>query len=197
MKIQSRTPSPDTIFLYTCELATLAANSEECCIVVENAVISATKQVKELLGACTTNVEERCHVKVIQSSNELLSATQVTQTSNELLSAARMKKKEVEKKSSKRKIGFLERQHKRKRKTPSATAARKEREDCSISQQGEKENIPSQTSSVKKVVSKKSAKKTKPITKPKEASSGQYEFMGSFTDLLTAPIVDDIDVDTF
>lgn len=76
-------------------MATLAANSEECCIVVENAVISATKQVKELLGACTTNVEERCHVKVIQSSNELLSATQVTQTSNELLSAARLKKNDL------------------------------------------------------------------------------------------------------
>ena len=92
-----------------CELATLAANSEECCIVIENALISATKQVKELLGARTTNVEDRCHVQVAQSSNESLSGTQVTQTSNELLSAAHLKKKEVEKKGSKGKKGFLER----------------------------------------------------------------------------------------
>ena len=106
-------------------------------------LFSATKQVKELLGARTTNVEDRCHVQVAQSSNESLSGTQVTQTSNELLSAARLKKKEVEKKGSKRKLGFLERQHKRRRKTPSVTTARKEREDCSISQQGEKEIIPS------------------------------------------------------
>lgn len=29
-----------------CELATLASNSKECCISIENALISATKQVK-------------------------------------------------------------------------------------------------------------------------------------------------------
>ena len=65
--------------------------------------------MKELLGACKTNVEERCHVQVIRTSNELSSTAQVTQTSNELLSDARPKKKEVEKKDSKGKKGFVER----------------------------------------------------------------------------------------
>jgi hypothetical protein len=99
------------------------------------------------------------------------------------LIAARLKKKEAQKKSSKRKMTFLDRQHKIKRKPPSA-------------HKEERENIPTQTDSVQNVASQNSAKKNKAA--PNEPGSNQYEFMGSFTDLLTTTVVaQDLDDDIF
>jgi zinc finger SWIM domain-containing protein 3 len=45
-------------------LTKLAANSEECCILVENALDSANQMVKECLGISTTNPEPRCDAQV-------------------------------------------------------------------------------------------------------------------------------------
>jgi hypothetical protein len=121
--------------------------------------------VKERLGICTTNPEPRCDVQV------------TPQPSDELLTAARLKKKEAQKKSSKRKMSFLDRQHKIKRKTP-------------IAHKKDKENMPTRTDSVENAASQNSA--------PNEQASGKYEFMGSFTDLLTTPVLaQDLDDDIF
>jgi zinc finger SWIM domain-containing protein 3 len=152
-------------------LTTLAANSEECCILIENALDSANKMVKERLGLSTTSTDQQCDVQV------------TPEVPNELLTAARLKKKEAQKKSSKRKMSFLDRQHKIKRKTPSSVL------------QEEKKNLPTQTDSVENLASKNSANKTR--TAANEQGSRNYESMGSFTDLLTAPMVEDIDDDTF
>ena len=91
---------------------------------------------------------------------------------NEALSAARLKKKEAQKKSSKRKMSFLDRQHKIKRKTSSA---HKETE----------KNMPRQTDPVENGPT------------PNEPCSKNYQFIGNFTDLLTTPIVEGVDDDTF
>jgi N-acetylmuramoyl-L-alanine amidase CwlA len=127
--------------------------------------------VKERLGLSTTSTDQQCDVQV------------TPEVPNELLTAARLKKKEAQKKSSKRKMSFLDRQHKIKRKTPSSVL------------QEEKKNLPTQTDSVENLASKNSANKTR--TAANEQGSRNYEFMGSFTDLLTAPMVEDINDDTF
>jgi hypothetical protein len=55
--------------------------------------------------------------------------------------------------------------------------------------------MPTQADSAANVASNNSTYKNGPATN--EQDSTNFEFMGSFTDLLTAPVVEDIGDDTF
>lgn len=93
------------------KLATQASSSEECCILIENALDSASKQVEERLNGGTYNSDERHD------------ANGTPQASNDLLSSARLKKKPTENRRSRRKKTWLDKLHKRRKRGPAKDGA--------------------------------------------------------------------------
>ncbi|KAF2929544.1 hypothetical protein DAI22_05g064401 [Oryza sativa Japonica Group] len=87
-------------------LATEAANSEECCILIENTLDSFSKQVKGRMNACQSNHDAECDEQMIPEAPK------------EHLRAARLKKKPVQNKSSKRQRNWTDKQHKKNKKAP-------------------------------------------------------------------------------
>jgi hypothetical protein len=81
-------------------LATQAASSEECCILIENALDSLCKQVEGLMSACQSN-------PTTESDDQ-----EIDETSKKFFRTARLKKKLSQKRTSHRAKTWLDRQHK-------------------------------------------------------------------------------------
>ncbi|XBJ23335.1 hypothetical protein VPH35_001521 [Triticum aestivum] len=86
-------------------LATQVAPSEECCTLLESALDSLTKEfLGRMKNAHQSNHMEGCSTQVVHEE------------SNEHLAAARLKKKSPKKKTRKRKLNWIDKQHKNKKK---------------------------------------------------------------------------------
>ncbi|KAL6609544.1 hypothetical protein ACP70R_039513 [Stipagrostis hirtigluma subsp. patula] len=91
-------------------LASQASSSEECCILIENALDSLSKQVQSRMEGCQSNSSEGPDSQVIPD------------VSKEDLSAARLKKKPAQKRRTKRERTWLDRQHKTRNKGPATVS---------------------------------------------------------------------------
>jgi zinc finger SWIM domain-containing protein 3 len=98
------------------------ASSEECCLLLENALDSIGPQLEDKLNASSSATGESSND---QENADLNVAPNVQQTT-EFLNAAQLKKKEVQSKNLKRKKGWIDKLQKGKRKpTKSATSTTK------------------------------------------------------------------------
>jgi zinc finger SWIM domain-containing protein 3 len=97
-------------------LADKAASSQECCVLLENALDRLAIQLEEKLNISTSVVNEPCKGQENVDPN-------VQQTN--LLTAAKLKKKEVQSKKSRRQKTFLEKLRKGKRKATRTAAPTK------------------------------------------------------------------------
>jgi zinc finger SWIM domain-containing protein 3 len=97
-------------------LARKVANSEECCLMLENAIDFVGPQIEDKLNATTNASDKPCNDQENIDPN--------VQLPNELLSAAKLKKKEVQSKNLRRKKTWLDKLLKGKRKPTKVTTSK-------------------------------------------------------------------------
>jgi zinc finger SWIM domain-containing protein 3 len=97
-------------------LARKVANSEECCLMLENAIDFVGPQIEDKLNATTNASDKPCNDQENTDPN--------VQLPNELLSAAKLKKKEVQSKNLRRKKTWLDKLLKGKRKPTKVTTSK-------------------------------------------------------------------------
>lgn len=99
-------------------MAYKAANSLECCLLLDNALDHLGPQVEDKLNAATSVMNEK-------PCNDQENINPNLQQRDDLLSAAQLKKKEVQSKGSKRKKSWIEKLRKGKRKATKSAVPRK------------------------------------------------------------------------
>nr|XP_051221593.1 protein FAR1-RELATED SEQUENCE 5-like [Lolium perenne] len=153
-------------------LAKKIANSEECCLMLEDAIESIGPKLEDKLNASASATNEPS--KETSKEQENIDPN-VQQTAN-FLNAAQLKKKEVQSKNIKRTRTFMEKLRKGKRKptkfAPSTTKGAK---------QPKKDDVVQPQVEVQNDGNKKEA----------HVLHEEYNVIGSFTQLLSAPTCDD------
>ncbi|CAO2037992.1 unnamed protein product, partial [Urochloa humidicola] len=157
-------------------LAYKAANYPDCCLLLEDGLDCLSTQLEDKLKLSTNALNELC------TAQEKENVEPNVQQKDELL-AAQLKKKEVSSKNSRRKKTFLEKLPKGNRSKPTKSAAPKK-------------------SAVPKKKEPKKRKQDDGVQPPKEVENDgshkgaimdveEYNVIGNFTQLVTAPICDD------
>ncbi|XP_010233013.1 protein FAR1-RELATED SEQUENCE 5-like [Brachypodium distachyon] len=176
-------------------LTTKVAGSQECCILLENALDTVGKEVEaRMKNGSESKDNEGCD-------------TQVMPESNELLSAARLKKKSPKKKTAKRKLSWVDKFHK-KRKTGRATGSQelpKQQENRRKTSQRQHNDRRKKTQQQENRPKTSQQEENRMETSQSQSESGLgsilndsegHGFLTSFTDLLTVGSVD-IDAEEF
>jgi zinc finger SWIM domain-containing protein 3 len=107
-------------------LAKKIASSEECCLLLENALDSVSPQLEDKLNASSTATNEPSNGQENVDPN-------VVQQTTDFLNAAQLKKKEVQSKNSKRAKSWIDKLQKGKRKsTKSSTSTKGVKVCCNL-----------------------------------------------------------------
>ena len=104
------------------KMAQKAANSPQCCILLDNALDSAAPHIHDLLNASTSAMNELCKDKENVDPN--------VQQVDELLRSARLKKKEVQSKNLRRKKNWLDKLLKGKHRVTKGPTKQGEKVSC-------------------------------------------------------------------
>ncbi|CAO2047242.1 unnamed protein product [Urochloa humidicola] len=167
-------------------LAEKAANSQDCCVMLENALDCLTIQLEEKLNVSTNVMNEPCKDQENIDPN--------VQQRDSLFSAAKLKKKEVQSKNSRRQRTWLDKLGKRKATKPAAPTKKGAKQQKKNDGKATKHAAPTK----KGVKQQKQKDDVQPLVGLENSGTNnganmelqEYNEIASFTQFLTAPVCD-------